>query len=61
MSEQSERSRVKPETVGQAGQRGPMNTGGIGGFIRANLLVWSVVVILAIVFIAAIIFAAVAN
>ena len=40
MGQQTERSRMEPETTGQAGQQGPMNTGGVGGFIRANLLVW---------------------
>jgi hypothetical protein len=54
--EVSDMDRVPPEAVGQEpGARGS-NKSGVGGFVRANLFVWSMVAVVTVVFLAVILY-----
>ena len=55
MHDTTETPRVPPETVGQEPLPQGQNRSGMGGFLRANLLTWIMVVIVAVVFVVAII------
>jgi hypothetical protein len=58
MRDPSDTSRVPPEAVGQEPTTAGQNKSGVGGFVRANLFVWGVVIVVAIVFVVAAILAA---
>ena len=61
MSEPTDTPRVPPEVVGQDRPPQVQNKSGVGGFLRANLLTWIVVIAVFVIFIAAIVFAGVLN
>lgn len=58
MQEVTDRPRVAPEDVGQHRATEGDNRPGFGGFLRANILTWMVVIALAAIFAIAIVVAA---
>ncbi len=62
MRDRTDRTGVAPEAVGQTRpEQGESKTGGLPTFIGINLVVWSLVVVLAVVFIGVIIWYATNN
>ena len=54
----TEQPQLTPEDVGQRGPTEEQNRAGFGGFLRANMLTWIAVIVLAAAFAIAIIIAA---
>ena len=57
MSETTE-TRVRPEAVGQERPTPEQNKSGVGGYMRLHGFMWILVILTALVFVAAILFAA---
>ena len=56
-----DRPGIPPEAVGQEPARRGSSRGGVWGFIAANLLVWSLVIVVALVFLIILIWFAATN
>lgn len=62
MQDRSDRPRITPDAVGQTRpEQGESKTGGLPTFIGINLIVWSLVVVLAAVFIGVVVWYATSN
>ncbi len=62
MQDRTDRSRISPDAVGQTRpEQGESKTGGLPTFIGINLIVWTLVLLLAAVFIGVIVWYASSN